>query len=159
MMVKRTLLAIGVSAALVLTACGGGDDDDSDGDRTAPAQPIATPAPPETPPPTEPSVVEVPADWFEAVPVPEIEGMRLVAADVRGEGAEARYDLRYDGDPLDAQVVYDEYAVLLTEAGWLLVDSSTALVGTYELDGNTLTLVVTSDSEQSRLTVAVTPSA
>lgn len=158
MMVQRTLLAVGVSAALVLTACGGGDDD-SDGDSTAPAQPIATPAPPETPPPTEPRVVEVPANWFEAVPVPEIEGMRLVAADVRGEGADARYDLRYDGEALDAQVVYDEYAVLLTEAGWSLADSSTALVGTYELDGNTLTLVVTSDTEQSRLTVAVTPSA
>ena len=98
MMVKRTLLAVGVSGALLVTACGGSDDDG--GDRTAPAQPVATPAPPETPPPTEPRTVEVPADWFEAVPVPEIEGMRLVAADVRGEGADARYDLRYDGDPL-----------------------------------------------------------
>lgn len=157
MMVKRTLLAVGVSGALLVTACGGSDDDG--GDRTAPDQPVATPAPPETPPPTEPRVVEVPADWLEAVPVPEIEGMRLVAADVRGEGADARYDLRYDGDPLDAQVVYDEYAALLTESGWVLIDGSTALVGTYELDGNTLTLVVTSESEQSRLTVAVTPTA
>lgn len=53
------------------------------------------------------------------------------------------------------EAVYGEYAAQLVESGWVLTDGSTALIGTYELDGDTLTLVVTSDTEQSRLTVAV----
>ena len=153
MIVKRTALTVGIVATLLLTACGGseGEGDDVDGA----AAPVATEAPAETPPPTDPPVVEIPADWFEPIPVPEIDGMLLVDAAVSGEGADTRYDLRYDGGSLDAQVVYDDYEALVLADGWTVRDDSEPLFGIYELDGRTMDLVVSSDDSQSRLTVVV----
>ena len=154
MIVKRTALTLGIVATVLLTACGGSDDDSDDAGAPAEA-PVATEAPVETPPPTDPPVVEIPPNWFEPIPVPEIDGMSLVDAAVNGEGADTRYDLRYDGGPLDAQVVYDDYEALLLADGWTVGDDAEPLIGAYVLDGQTMDLVVSADESQSRLTVVV----
>ncbi len=156
MNVTRPALAIAISASLVVAACGGsggegeGDDVENAAIPTAPSDETV-----ETPPPTDPPVVVVPADWLPSIPVPEIEGMLLTGAAVRGEGAEARYDLRYDGDVPDPQPVYDEYEALVLAEGWVVADDSNPLIGAYTLDGRRMDLVASGDGASTRLTVAV----
>ncbi len=156
MIVKRSALTVGLVATLFLTACGGGDGEgEGDDVDDAAVTTVATEEPVETSPPTDPPVVEVPADWLPSIPVPEIDGMLLAGAVVRGEGADARYELRYDGEPLDAQVVYDGYEALVLAEGWTVRDDSDPLFGSYELEGRTMDIVVDSDEAQTRLTVSV----
>ena len=136
MMVERTLLAVSVSATLVVTACGGSDDD-SDGDGLRPLSRLPPRRHPRHHPRRSPESSRFLPTGSTRFPCPKSRASNWWPQTFAGDGAEARYDLRYDGDPLDAQATYDDHAALLTEAGWVLTDGSTALVGTYELDGNT----------------------
>ena len=81
--------------------------------------------------------------------------MLLTGAAVSGEGAEARYDLRYDGEASDPQAVYDEYEALVLAEGWAVADDSDPLVGVYTLDGRRMDLVASGGGTSTRLTVVV----
>lgn len=155
MIVTRTALAFGIAATLTLASCGGDSDGGTDVDTAA--VPVGTETTVETVPGTDPPVVEIPADWPATIPTPEIADMSITGAVVRGEGDTARYDLRYDGGPLDPQVIYDEYEALALADGWAVFDVAESLRGVYRLDGRTMNIVVTADTELSRLTVEVSP--
>ena len=155
MIVTRTALALAIAATLAVAGCGSDEGEGTDVENAA--IPVGSESPVETAPATDPPVVEVPAEWLPIIPTPEIDGMRITGAVVRGGGDSARYDLRYDGGPLDAQVIYDDYEALVLTAGWATFDDADPLAGEYRLDGRTMTIVSSADAERSRLTVEVGP--
>lgn len=156
MILTRTALAIGIAATLSVSACGGSDEGEGT-DVEGAAVSVATEDPAETPPATDPPVVAIPADWPPSIPTPDLEGMLLTGAVVRGEGTDARYDLQYEGGSRDAQVLYDEYEALVLAQGWAVNDDSDPLAGVYVMENRSMTIVATSGAERSRLTVAVAP--